>query len=108
MTTTANKQCRECGVALQRQAGDDHCWLCRAYAAGQMILREGMCFYVTAARVRELPNWLAGEWVMSRIVETHATLLAARDAVRCNNKEAGQGAEHGSFYFVASNQELVS
>lgn len=81
--------------------------MCRAYEAGRISLREGMCFYVTAARMKELSGWLAGGWVVSRIVERHTTFTQAGDAVRGYNRDGQSGQKQGCFYFVSSNKALT-
>ncbi len=103
----ANKHCHKCGVALQPHASDEQCPVCLAYDEGHLILREGICFYVAAARMRELTGWLVGEWIMSRIVERHATFTRARDVVWGCNLEGYSNEEHGCFYFVSSNEALT-
>ena len=64
-------------------------------------------FYVTAAWVRELPSWLAGEWIMSRIVERRTTFTQARDAVWSYNQHVHNDEEAGCFFFVSSNKALT-
>ncbi len=103
----ANKHCHKCGVALEPHASDEQCPVCLAYDEGEMILREGICFYVTAARMRELPGWLAGEWIMSRIVERHATFIQAREAVWVYNQDGQSDEEQGCFFFISSNNALA-
>lgn len=103
----AKKHCHTCVVALQSHASDDQCPVCLAYDAGQMILREGISFYVTAALMRELPGWLAGEWIMSHIVERHTTFTQARDAVWSYNQHLHNDGEPGCFYFFSSNKALT-
>ena len=51
MKTAAGKNYYKCGVALPRRAGDAQCPLVQADDAGRVLSREGVCFYVTTARV---------------------------------------------------------
>lgn len=79
--------------------------MCRADRAGTVRYREGMRFYVTAARVADLGRWQRGEWIPSRIVEQGITFPQARRLVAQLNENSG-GADAEQFYFLTSDRPL--
>ncbi|MBA3443159.1 MAG: hypothetical protein H0T92_25215 [Pyrinomonadaceae bacterium] len=96
--------CRECGSVFSAAADESRrCELCHSYSAGRMVLAEGQRFYVTAAKTNDLRRWLDGEWIASRIIETHPTFADARAAVASCNRRAPEG----TYFFITSNLTLT-
>ncbi len=105
MPINIDQRCARCGTVFLSEAKGEMCALCLAYESGEMILREGMTFNVTAAHFTHLQNWLSGVLIPSRILESHPTYGGARGRVARLNPQAPGNEEE--FYFVTSSRALL-
>jgi LSD1 subclass zinc finger protein len=106
-SSKAQLVCSGCKTLLLTGANERECVLCFAYRAGRMELQEGMHFFVTEASVRKLQSYVAGDWIASRVLETHDTYERARQCVVFHNLRIQKRPNPETFVFVTSDGRLI-